>query len=412
MAPHPYPQLIHLSMTSASGPGIVEASRQYRLGVLTALGRGGWGPEIERAALDAVRRLARARKETFTPHVGRAALAAARTALFVVAPLLAAERLWMAGWRLAAAPLILLAGMGLYGGVAILHDLAHGSFLRSRRLNTVFGHLLAPFLLMEFAGFRRSHLGHHKHSQSISDPKRFGVEHKADTAHPDHSSLDLCPAPVRGVLRLAASVVVMPLRIRHLLYLLVVPVAMGPAVLLFSGEFSVARRDWRRPETWLATAASAGLLALLYAWSPVLLACFVAALLVGHSFTFHVFASHMTPNQVYWTSDRRAGMADALNVSDIHCGSLVRWLGHGLSDYHSLHHLSPAIPCYHLPAAEALIAPDLAPLRAPSIDLLRPAACAVLFDGIFRGVVYKNSESWDYEAPGGMRRVATPEADA
>ena len=107
-----------------------------------------------------------------------------------------------------------------------------------------------------------------------------------------------------------------------------------------------------------------------------------------------------------------ADMADALNVSNIHCGWLARWLGHGLSDYHSLHHLSPAIPCYHLPAAEAIVAPDLAPLRAPAIDLLKPAACAVLFDGIFSGVVHKNSEAWDYEPPGGMRRVATPETDA
>jgi hypothetical protein len=137
---------------------------------------------------------------------------------------------------------------------------------------------------------------------------------------------------------------------------------------------------------------------------------FFVALIIGHSFTFHVFATHMTPNQVYWTSARRADMADALNVSDIHCGAFVRWLGHGLSNYHSLHHLSPAIPCYHLAAAEAMVAPDLAPLRAPAIDLLEPASCALLYDGLFSGVVYKNSESWDYAKLGGMRRVATPES--
>ncbi len=399
-------------MGSASASGIVETSRQYRQGVLTALSHGGWDAELEQAALSATQRLARARKATFTPHVGHASLAAARTVLFVVAPLLSAVSVWHSRWYLAVVPLIVLAGMGLYGGVAILHDLVHGSFLPSRRLNAVFGHILAPLLLMEFAGFRHSHLDHHKHAQSITDPKRFGVEHKEDTTHPDHSSLELCPAPVRGLLRLAAKVVVVPLRIRHLMYLFILPLAMGTAVLLFSGEFSVARRDWRKVESWTSTIASAIFLALLYAWSPALLVFFLLALVIGHSFTFYVFASHMTPNQVYWTSDRRAGMADALNVSDIHCGSLVRWLGHGLSDYHSLHHLSPAIPCYHLPEAEATVAADLVPLRAPAIDLLKPAACAVLFDGIFRGVVYKNSESWDYEAPGGMRRVATPETDA
>jgi omega-6 fatty acid desaturase (delta-12 desaturase) len=399
-------------MSSVRPSGIVQASKDYRQGVLTALGHGGWAPELEQAALAAVQRLARARKATFTPHTGRAALATARTVLFVAAPLIASVYLWNTRWYLAVVPLIVLAGMGLYGGVAILHDLAHSTFVPSRRLNVVFGHLLAPLLLMEYGGFRRSHLDHHKHSQSITDPKRFGVEHKPETTHPDHSSLYLCPAPVRGVLRFGASAVAWPLRVRHLAYLTILPIFMGPAVLLFSGEFSVARRDWRRLDNWLASLASIAFLALLYAASPLLLAFFLVALLVGHAFTFHVFASHMTPNQVYWTSDRHAGMADALNVSDIHCGRLARWLGHGLSDYHSLHHLSPAIPCYHLRDAEALVAPDLKPLRAPAIDLLKPAACAVLFDGIFSGVVHKNSEAWDYEAAGGMRRVATPETDA
>jgi hypothetical protein len=57
-----------------------------------------------------------------------------------------------------------------------------------------------------------------------------------------------------------------------------------------------------------------------------------------------------------------------------------------------------------------MIAPDLGSLRAPAIDLLEPASCALLYDGIFSGVVYKNSESWDYADLGGMRRVATPES--
>ncbi|MDE3155164.1 MAG: fatty acid desaturase [Acidobacteriota bacterium] len=356
--------------------------------------------------------MARARQRTLTPHAGRAALATARTILFIVAPLYAAVRLLNVAPAWTVLPLLIVAGMGLYGGVAILHDMAHGSFLPSRRMNNRLGHLLAPLLLMEFGGFRRSHLGHHRHTQSACDPKRFGVEHREETTHPEHCSLDLCPTPIRPPLRLGAACVALPLRVRQFLYLTVLPLAMGPAVLLFSGEFSVARRDWRRSESWLATAASIALLALLYAWSPRALVLFVLALLIGHSFTFHVFAAHMSPNQVYWTSPRRSETADALNVSDVHCGALARWLGHGLSDYHSLHHLLPSIPCYHLPAAEGLVAEDLAPLRAPAIDLLEPHACALLFDGIFSGVVHKNRDAWDYAHSGGMRRVATPEADA
>jgi omega-6 fatty acid desaturase (delta-12 desaturase) len=394
-----------------SPANLVDVSKQYRQGVLAALSRGGWGSDLEHAAHAAAQRLARARQLTFAPGTGHAVLAAARTLLFIAVPLVAAERLSSAGWGWAAVPLVLLAGIGLYGGVAILHDLAHGSFLRSRRLNGIFGHLLAPLLLMEFSGFRRSHLDHHRHSQSTIDPKRFGVEHKEGTTDPEHCSLDLFPAPLRGPLRLGASVVTLPLRARQLIYLLVLPLIMGPAVLFFSGEFSIARRDWRRRESWTATLASVVFLTLLYAWSPRLLALFVIALLFGHAFTFHVFAAHLSPHQVYWTSARRVALPDALNVSDIHCGGLARWLGHGLSDYHSLHHLSPTIPCYHLPAAEAMIGPDLAGLRAPAINLLEPASCAVLFDAVFRGVAYKNSESWDYAGGGGLRRIATPDSD-
>lgn len=398
-------------MTTASlrSANTVASSQQYRDNVLAALARGSWGPEVESTAQRVAQRLARARQQAFTPQIGRALLAAARTLFFIAAPLLAAERLWDAGWGWAAAPLVILAGMGLYGGVAILHDLAHNSFLPSRQLNTTFGHLLAPFLLMEFSGFRRSHLDHHRLSQSADDPKRFGVEHRPETTtDPDHNSLDLAPALLRGPIRLGLATAALPLRVRHVLYLLVLPLFMGPSVLFFSGEFSVARRDWRRRESWPASLASLAFLAALYAWSPHLLILFGIALLAGHAFTFHVFAAHLSPHQVYWTTAHRATLADALNVSDIHCGSLVRWLGLGLSDYHSLHHLSPAIPCYHLPAAEAMVADEIAPLRAPSLDLLDPTACAILFDSALSGVGRKNADSWDYSGAGGVRRIVTP----
>jgi acyl-lipid omega-6 desaturase (Delta-12 desaturase) len=393
-----------------SRPGIVDASTAYRKNVLTALSSGGWAPELERSAHDAMQRLARARQIALTPDAGRAFLAAARTILFVAAPLLAADRLWGMGWWWAAAPLVVIVGMAIYGVVAIVHDLAHASFVPSKRANGILGHLLAPFVLMEFGGFRRSHLDHHWHSQSTDDPKRFGVIHNDRTTAPDHRTLDHSPLLLRGPARLGAwAAACLPLRLRQLGYLFISPLFMGPAVLFFSGEFSVARRDWRRAESWAATLISIAFLAALYMWSPRLLVLYLSALVIGHSFTFYVFAAHLSPNQVYWTSPRRTTIADALNVSDIHCGTLLRWLGLGLSNYHSTHHLSPAIPSYHLPAAEAMVASDLGPFRAPAIDLLEPASCALLYDSFFRGIVLTNDESWDYVKGGGMRRPAAPE---
>src|SRR5439155_7361458 len=156
---------------------------------------------LERSARTAMQRLARARQVSLTPHAGRAALATARTMFFVAAPLVAADLLWASGWSWAAAPLMLIAGMALYGVIAIVHDLAHASFLPSKRINAIAGHVLAPFVLMEFAGFRRSHLDHHQHSQSTIDPKRFGVTHDETTTAPDHCTLDYTPAVLRGPLR-------------------------------------------------------------------------------------------------------------------------------------------------------------------------------------------------------------------
>ncbi len=91
-------------MDAAPPSGFVNTSREYRQGVLTALSHGGWDAGLEQAALAAAQRLARARQATFTPHVGRALLAAARTLLFVVAPLLLAVPLWHSRWALAVAP--------------------------------------------------------------------------------------------------------------------------------------------------------------------------------------------------------------------------------------------------------------------------------------------------------------------
>ena len=318
-----------------------------------------------------------------------------------------------------AVPLVLLAGMGLYGGVAVLHDLAHGSLLPSkpaqRRLRP------SPRAAAADGVRRLPPLAPRSspHSQSTADPKRFGVEHKEETTHPDHSSLDLFPAPMRGLLRLGAKVVTLPLRMRHLVYLLILPLVMGPAVLFFSGEFSVARRDWRqlrdrgprrwrRPPSWRCSTRGRR-------------ACwrfFLLALLIGHAFTFHVFATHMTPNQVYWTSARRAGMADALNVSDIHCGSLVRWLGPrpvGLSLAPSPLAGDSVLPPARTRRRWSRPTSRRCARRRSTCSIPRPARCSTT--AIFSGVVYKNSESWDYadgrrHAAGGdarVRRASVPE---
>jgi fatty acid desaturase len=381
-----------------------EATRAYRARVLATLGGGGWSGLVEVTAR-AAQRLLRQRRDDLAPSYGRAALICIKAVCFTLAPLFLADRVWQRGARWAAPPLVLVAGMGAYGAVAVLHDLAHASFLPSKRLNRVLGYLVAPLLFLQYSSFRRSHLDHHRHSQSTADPKRFGVTYSRHANDPGYRTLDHSVSLLKGPVRLGAAVARLPLRLRQVMYLAVAPVFVGPAVLFFGGEFSVARRDWRHAESWLAAAQSAVVLGALDRYSPRLAVLFVVALLIGYSFVFFVFLAHLSPNQVYWTSPRRAELADALNVSDIGCGALLRWLGNGFADHHSIHHLAPAVPCYRLGHAAALVAPDLSAVRAPALDLLDPHACTLVYDNYFRSIVETNAEAWDYTDRGALRNV-------
>jgi fatty acid desaturase len=397
---------------SAQALTTTEASRAYRHQVLAELRRPGWSHEVEHAARTAIVLLRRERDGALAPSVFGAGRTVLKAVVFALGPLAIATQLQGTRWAWAVAPLVLLSAMAFYGAIAIVHDLAHASFFKSKRLNARVGRLLAPLLLIEFGGFRRSHLDHHRHSQSVSDPKRFGATHSEQANAPDYRTLDHSEPFLRGPVRLGAAVANLPLRLRQVLYLVAGALFVGPAVLLFGGEFSIFKRDWRRAESWISAGQSAAWLAALYLVSPRFLGLFLLGLLGGFAFVFFVFAAHLSPNQVYWTSGRRALLADALNVSDIHCGALLRWLGNGFSDHHSTHHLSPGIACYRLAAAAARVAPLLAPFRAPALDLLEPEDCALLYDNYFWAIVETNAVAWDYTERGALRRLRPAAAPA
>src|SRR5206468_2152030 len=140
------------------------------------------------------------------------------------------------------------------------------------------------------------------------------------------------------LLRLGAGISRVPLALRHILYALAALAFLGPILLVFGGEFSIPGRDWRRTRSWLALAASAVMVALLYRAAPSLLAMSAIVASAGFAFVFAVFAGHVTPNQVYWMIDRKSSVADSLNVSNVQLGALPRWLSNGFADHHSTHH--------------------------------------------------------------------------
>ena len=393
------------SLASRSQSALDTAHWEYRGRVLKELTGTKWSAPVERAGAEAQKRLRAARLGALAPTWARGMAAALKPLFFLVAPLLLAHRLWARGVHWTAVPLLLLSSMAFYGAMSVLHDLAHDSLLPSKRANAFFGTLLAPVLLLEFSNFRKSHLGHHRFSQSDADPKRFGAERNPDSRLPDYRTVEHVPVLARPLLHLGTAVSRLPLGLRHVIYGVGTLALLGPLLLLIGGEFSIPGRDWRRVRSWLALATSAAMLSLLYRVSPSLLVMSAIVASIGFAFVFTVFAGHITPHQVYWMTDRKSSVADSLNVSDVRFGALPRWLSHGFADHHSTHHISPAIPSYHLAAAAELAALDGNALQAPPLNLLKAAHCALLLDNLVLSFTLDTTGAWEINGDAAVRRI-------
>lgn len=387
-------------------PTCFAESRAYRAWVFDTLAGGEvWSESVEQVSRSAMLRLSALRREVLRPSWLRAGLIVLKTALLLGLGLYSASYGLRHQLYWALFPALLVAGGAVYGVMAIVHDLAHGSFLPSRRANALFGTVLAPLVLLEFRSFRRSHLGHHRFSQSTADPKRFGTALSPEAHLPQYRTVDHMPWLTRPFVWLALSFQGLPVRIRHVLYLLFTLLFMSGAVLVFAAEFAFPRRNWRAAPAWLTLLGTSAIAGVLYWASPALLALSAIALIIGYGCVFMVFAGHLSPNQVSWLAHRKSSLADALNVSDVHCGALLRWLGNGFSEFHSTHHLAPSIACYHLPRAAAAVAEELRPVRAPAIDLLDPESCALLWDNLVRSCALSNAEAWEQVPVAAMRNV-------
>jgi fatty acid desaturase len=394
---------------------VFEQAHRYRGHLERTLDDRGWTRAQELAARKARTRLQDLRREgVLRPSWSGAAWTLARTALSVVLPLWLAGRTWSLGVHVLALPLVFLAGLGCYGAIVIMHDLAHSSFTPKASVDRALGRVMAPLFLLEFESLRSSHLDHHRFSQSLADPKSRIAGKKAPPVA-DHASdrlLDRLPSILRPLVHLGVAVTRLPLRLRHPMYLFVFLFVLGPILVCTSGEFVLWGRDWRRLASWLSATMTFAVAACLYALSPMVLLFSACALWVGWSFVLLGFMTHLSPNQIYWArEEHQATPADALNVSDVHAGWLVRVFGHGFSEHHSIHHLFPAIPCYRLAQAKREVSADIDPVKAPELDLLDPWASALLFENMLLATVKKSDEAWDFFAAGRVKAIGVERED-
>jgi acyl-lipid omega-6 desaturase (Delta-12 desaturase) len=288
-------------------------------------------------ALDGAKLAAAIPKEYVQPSLARGLLGLAASLSVYVGSIVAMAVLDR--WYLVV-PLAILAGLGGWGLHCIAHECGHGSFSRNRRLNFMLGHLTLVHLLYPFHAWRHVHNLHHAHTNSL----------ELDT--------DWAPIPEAVYHRMA-------LRDR-IIYISVRTWAVWGGTIhhwLQSGlrpsyfPKREMRRDARRSMVFVAVVGGAYLATLTYftGWQGLLL-YFVAPWFATHVwFSITTLMHHSAEDIPYLTSEHWTRNASKLLVTTdfVYPGWLL-FLTHNIS-LHTAHHVSPAVPFYHLGKAQAAL---------------------------------------------------------
>lgn len=103
-------------------------------------------------------------RDYFTPRVRRGLLGFAVSCALYIGAIIGVA--FAPYWPLDV-PLLVVAGLGGWGLHCIAHDCGHGSFSRSRRLNSVIGHVSLFPLLYPFHAWRHVHNLHHTYTNNL-----------------------------------------------------------------------------------------------------------------------------------------------------------------------------------------------------------------------------------------------------
>ncbi|MER6958039.1 MULTISPECIES: fatty acid desaturase [unclassified Streptomyces] len=230
-----------------------------------------------------------------------------------------------------------VAGLGGWGLHCIAHDCGHGSFSRSRRLNSVIGHTALLPLVYPFHAWRHVHNLHHAHTNNLE--------------------LDTDWRPLPG--RMYEG---MPLR-QKIVYKGTRTFAFWFGTVNYwrvsgfrPGFFPkrAMRRDVARSIVVVAVVCALYLPALGYFFGVQgLLTMFLAPWLFIHAwFSATTLMHHSTSDVPYLSGEHWTRNAGRLLVTTDY--TYPRWLlflTHNIS-IHTAHHVIPAVPFYHLPKAQ------------------------------------------------------------
>jgi omega-6 fatty acid desaturase (delta-12 desaturase) len=218
----------------------------------------------------------------------------------------------------------------------VFHDCAHGSFLRSKRVNATLGAVLGVILFTPFAWWRHKHAVHHA---TTGDLDRRGIG--------DIQTLTVEEYRARGWWgRVGYRLFRNPLVMFGLGPLWVVLI--GPR-LVTPGMHPRLRRSVLATD--LALIVVIGALCWLFGWEDVLLVLAPPALLTGAAGIWLFYVQHQFED-TYWQQHGEWSFDEAAlqGSSYLRLPPILQFFT-GNIGFHHVHHLSARIPNYNLQAA-------------------------------------------------------------
>lgn len=232
-------------------------------------------------------------------------------------------------------PLWIAAGLGGWGLHCIAHDAGHGSFSRSKRLNTWVGHLSLLPMIYPFHAWRHVHNMHHAATNSL--------EQDTDWRPIDWATFKR--ASLFDQINYATN--------RTVLFWL------GTAAYWLVSGFrpsffpqSKVRAEVRRSILFVLLASAAYISALWYftGFTGVLL-YFVGPWVAIHVwFSITTLMHHVSEDLPFLSSAHWTRKGGALLTIDYKYPKWLHFFTHNIS-IHTVHHIAPGIPSYNLPMA-------------------------------------------------------------
>jgi omega-6 fatty acid desaturase (delta-12 desaturase) len=231
-------------------------------------------------------------------------------------------------------PLAVLAGGFLVRAFIIFHDCGHGSFLASKRLNTILGYVTGILCFTPYHHWRWEHSVHHSTSGDLDrrgtgDVWTLTVQEYLESSRWKRFAYRLARNPF--VLFLIAPLFLFFIRER------------------FPSKDAAPRERWSVWGTDAAIVAIAVLMSLAFGFKTYVLLQIMVVAVASCAGVWLFYVQHQFEG-VYWErNDNWDYVTAALKGSSFYkLPRVLQWFS-GNIGFHHIHHLSPRIPNYYLP---------------------------------------------------------------